>query len=82
MDVRCQLHLIYYLLGFVPVEMAALCICRAAATFGPTLKEKVYVYMIAVGENMPVTCFVKRYIFIFIVGFFNPPPPSPTPTSL
>ncbi|XP_003366605.1 conserved hypothetical protein [Trichinella spiralis] len=36
MDVRCQLRLIYYLLGFVPVEMAALCVCRAAATFGPT----------------------------------------------
>ncbi|KRX93002.1 hypothetical protein T4E_3860 [Trichinella pseudospiralis] len=37
MDVRCQLRLIYYLLGFVPVEMAALCVCRAAATFGSTL---------------------------------------------
>ncbi|KRX45039.1 hypothetical protein T05_8088 [Trichinella murrelli] len=36
MDVRCQLRLIYCLLGFVPVEMAALCVCRAAATFGPT----------------------------------------------
>ncbi|KRZ32502.1 hypothetical protein T4C_1799 [Trichinella pseudospiralis] len=43
MDVRCQLRLIYYLLGFVPVEMAALCVCRAAATFGSTLNEYIAV---------------------------------------